>query len=354
MTAPKNLSSFLLPLIMEINRGECSLTDDFIMEQESEELQEILLGLVYLHEDLSYKDSQRQQAEQELQKIHEELLTASRQAGMAEMATNILHDVGNVLNSITTSTALLREQSSRNKLNSFTRITQMLADQGDNLPEFLREKGRSAQIIEFMTTFARHLRVEQDKSVRELSQLIENLNHIKTIIRSHQGYAKSHTLVERVSLSSIVDTAIHLSSVSFARHNIQILRDYPTSLPPLYLDRHRLLQILINLLSNARHAVRAVKDNKKDKEIELKIEATPEEIKIHVRDNGIGIEPKIAERIFEHGFTTKTDGNGFGLHSSANAAALMGGALSCHSQGPNHGATFTLTLPVSTTPPAAN
>jgi signal transduction histidine kinase len=69
--------------------------------------------------------------------------------------------------------------------------------------------------------------------------------------------------------------------------------------------------------------------------------------RITVTDNGVGIPPENMARIFNHGFTTKKDGHGFGLHSGANAAKEMGGSLTAHSDGPGKGATFTLELPTA-------
>jgi signal transduction histidine kinase len=70
-------------------------------------------------------------------------------------------------------------------------------------------------------------------------------------------------------------------------------------------------------------------------------------VAIIVRDNGVGILPENLTRIFGHGFTTKKDGHGFGLHSGALAAKQMNGALSVQSAGPGKGAAFTLELPIA-------
>ncbi|HEX5747505.1 MAG TPA: ATP-binding protein [Archangium sp.] len=68
-------------------------------------------------------------------------------------------------------------------------------------------------------------------------------------------------------------------------------------------------------------------------------------VRIQVHDNGMGIAPEMLTRIFQYGFTTREEGHGFGLHSSALAAQELGGSLTVHSEGPGHGATFTLELP---------
>ncbi len=117
-------------------------------------------------------------------------------------------------------------------------------------------------------------------------------------------------------------------------------------MPPILVDRHKLLQILVNLLSNARHAL--MESGREDKVLTLRIEpgARQDRLRIAVSDNGVGIPAENLHRLFSQGFTTKKSGHGFGLHISALAAAEMGGTLTCESAGSGHGATFSLELPV--------
>ena len=115
--------------------------------------------------------------------------------------------------------------------------------------------------------------------------------------------------------------------------------------PLARVDKHKVLQILINLLRNAKYALDDA--NRPDKRITISIEPAGEQVRIAVADNGIGIAPENLARIFGHGFTTRQDGHGFGLHSGANAATEMGASLSVQSAGLGHGATFTLDLPVA-------
>lgn len=119
--------------------------------------------------------------------------------------------------------------------------------------------------------------------------------------------------------------------------------------PPVRVDKHKILQILTNLLRNAKHAVEDF--GRPAGRIAVTIDADGERSRIAVTDNGVGIAPENLTRIFRHGFTTKKNGHGFGLHSGANAAKEMSGRLSVHSAGPGTGATFTLELPVAKTTP---
>src|SRR5262249_46481984 len=138
---------------------------------------------------------------------------------------------------------------------------------------------------------------------------------------------------------------INLSYIE--KRGVEIVREY-AQLPPVLLDQHRVLQILINLVSNA---VRAAKDDQTTpRRVTLRIKeeaaAGSSQIVFQVSDTGVGIAPENMKKIFTYGFTTHTDGHGFGLHSSANVAKEMGGDLTAASEGPGRGATFTLRLPL--------
>lgn len=117
-------------------------------------------------------------------------------------------------------------------------------------------------------------------------------------------------------------------------------------MPPVTIDKHRVLQILINLIRNAKHAMDAT--GREDKMLVLRTApSVAGRVQIIVQDNGVGISSENLMKIFHHGFTTKKDGHGFGLHSSINAAREMHGDLRVHSNGLGAGAVFTLELPVA-------
>jgi signal transduction histidine kinase len=143
----------------------------------------------------------------------------------------------------------------------------------------------------------------------------------------------------------IMEDALRISGTAVAGSGVQILRDYTPS-RPFRLDRHKIVHILVNLINNAKQAVAPLGAHG---QIWLSIDTDERSLRIEVADNGIGIEPDHLRRIFNHGFTTKPDGHGFGLHGAAISAKEMGGALSVHSDGRGRGAQFCLVLPISTT-----
>jgi signal transduction histidine kinase len=161
-----------------------------------------------------------------------------------------------------------------------------------------------------------------------------------------QGYAKTIAVVEEVHLPEIVEDALRLNQESLERHRMDVIRELG-DVPAITIDKHQVLQILVNLVSNAKHAMRGRETPRK---LTIRGGACPEDSNcwfIEVSDTGMGIAKENLERIFSHGFTTRADGHGFGLHSSILAAQAMSGSLTAHSDGPGTGATFTLKLPIS-------
>ncbi len=283
----------------------------------------------------------------ELEKTHRELEAMSRSAGMAQIATNVLHNVGNVLNSVNVSANLLTENTKKSKVSSFPKIAALLKENEANLASFMASDPRGKQLAPYLTQLSDHLLVEQTATLTELESLRKNIDHIKMIVGMQQSYAKGTQVKERLSPVELVEDAIRLNHGNVTRQNIQVIRDFqPTG--PMEADKHKALQILVNLIRNAAQA--CMETTHSEKRVTVRILKIDSMIHISVTDNGIGIASENIDRIFNQGFTTKKDGHGFGLHSAANAAKEMQGSLNAQSAGPNTGATFTLQLPVSAMP----
>jgi signal transduction histidine kinase len=210
-------------------------------------------------------------------------------------------------------------------------------------------KGRLAP--EFLFQLISRLRAEQTNQLRELESLVKHIGHIKNIISMQQRYARVSGILELVPVEELVEDGLQINAEALARHGVSLERRF-APVPPVVADKHKVLQILVNLIRNAKYAV----DQSPGpiKRVIVSIQAlSNKRVQIQIQDNGIGIAPENLNRIFSHGFTTKKDGHGFGLHTSALAATEMGGALHAHSDGLGQGALFTLELPVAP-PPAAS
>ncbi len=289
--------------------------------------------------------TERRKAELELQRLNKELVVASRHAGMAKVATGVLHNVGNVLNSVNVSTTLLREKLRKSEIASVVRLAGLLQDHAADSASFFTTDPKGKLVPKFIIQVAARLQEQQADLEREHEQLGRNVEHIKEIVAMQQNYARLSGVVEQVSISSLMDDALALHTAGLARHGVRVVREY-SQVPLLTVDKHKVLQILVNLVHNAKYALDA--SGRPDRVITAAIHANGgNRIRVTITDNGIGIPPENLTRIFSHGFTTRKDGHGFGLHSGANAAKEMGGSLTGHSEGPGKGATFTLELPLA-------
>jgi PAS domain S-box-containing protein len=295
---------------------------------------------------LTFRDiTERKKAEGNLQKANAELVQASRQAGMAEVATNVLHNVGNVLNSVNTSASIVMDQVRASRLTGVSRVVELLEPHVKDLPGFFARDNRGPQVLEYLKTLAKFLAAEQSAMLGELSGLTKNIEHIKQIVAMQQSYAKATGVEEIHSPALLLEDALRIHHGGLDRHHIHIARDFE-KMPDIVADKHKVLQILINLIGNAKYALAGTE--KSDRRLTLGMRASGgDRIRIFIQDNGVGIARENLIRIFSHGFTTRQNGHGFGLHSGFLAAREMGGSLSVHSDGPGKGAIFTLELPVN-------
>jgi signal transduction histidine kinase len=278
-------------------------------------------------------------------KLNQQLVKTSRQAGMAEVATGVLHNVGNVLNSVNVSATLVADKVRKQKTANLAKAITLLNEHLDDASEFLSQDPKGKVLPDYLKDLADHLLSEQQENLAELTSLTRNVEHIKEIVAMQQSYAKVSGAMGSFDLADIIEDAIKINTAGFTRHQVRVVREF-TPAPPVFVDRHKVLQILINLLNNAKYALDAA--TVADKHVT--VEVRPKDgnfAQIIVRDNGIGIAPENLIKIFNHGFTTRKEGHGFGLHSGANSAKEMGGELSVHSDGPGTGATFTLELPLA-------
>jgi PAS domain S-box-containing protein len=295
---------------------------------------------------LTFRDiTERKKAETSLQKAHAELVQASRQAGMAEVATNVLHNVGNVLNSVNTSASVVMDQVRSSRLKGVSRVVELLEPHRNDLAAFLTSDNRGPQVIDYLKSLSTFLTEEQVAMLNELSGLTKNIEHIKQIVAMQQSYAKASGVEEIHSPVVLVEDALRIHAGGLERHNVEIVRDYE-KVPDIVADKHKVPQILINLIGNAKYALAEMENDKRQATLSVKANGG-DTIRISVKDNGVGIAPENLIRIFSHGFTTRKNGHGFGLHSGFLAAKEMGGNLFVQSEGPGRGAVFTLELPIN-------
>jgi PAS domain S-box-containing protein len=288
-------------------------------------------------------------AQDELEMTHKRLVESSRSAGMAEVATDVLHNVGNTLNSINVSCALILDRVKQRSFANLAKIPELLRQKTGQLDLFLTSDAQGKCIPEYLDLAAQTFQEDQAFLVDELTQLRRHIEHINQIVSMQQSYARVAGLEEALDVRQLIEDAIEINAAGLDRHDVHVRREID-ALPLILVDKHKVLQILVNLISNAKYALS--ESGRADKLLTLR--ARPElegYISLQVEDNGVGIPAENLTRIFAHGFTTRRGGHGFGLHSGALAARELGGSLSAHSEGQGKGATFTLRLPLKIPPP---
>jgi signal transduction histidine kinase len=297
-----------------------------------------------------------QRVEERTRKLLEaerELVDAARMAGMAEIATNVLHNVGNVLNSVNVSADLITRKLAASKTLGLAKAVNMMNEHAQDLGQFMTHDEKGKLLPVYLNQLVGSIAAEQSGIVDELAQLTKSIDHIKDIVSTQQAYAGAARLVEPLNIVDLFEDALRMNSGALSRHHVTVTKDYQAT-PTIIGDKHRLLLILINLISNAKYAMSRVSDHQRHLTLGIKIidNAT---LRLSVADQGEGIAAENMARIFNHGFTTRKEGHGFGLHSCALAAVEMNGHIRVHSDGPGRGAVFTLEIPLETAPalPAA-
>jgi PAS domain S-box-containing protein len=303
------------------------------------------LGAVAVIQDTT----ERKRRELELERVHRELVTASREAGMAEVATNVLHNVGNTLNSVNISANLVTERVKQSRAPGVARLAELLSRHAAGAARFLADDPRGQRVPEYLSALGAQLAQDQREALKELALLRANLEHIKDTVMMQQSYAKLCGVAETIEVAALVEDSLRLNAGAFERHGVQVKREF-VQVPPVTVDKHKVLQILVNLVRNAKHA--CDESGRPDKLLTLRIGRSPRGVRISVIDNGVGIAPEHMKDLFRHGFTTRESGHGFGLHSGALAARELGGTLHAESAGRGMGAEFVLEIPLVPAPAA--
>lgn len=293
--------------------------------------------------ELQQEIAERKRAEAEVARMHEQLLATSRQAGMAEVAASVIHNVGNVLNSVNVSADLIATHLRKSNASKLANVVATLQKHAGDLGAYIQDDAQGKHLVPYLDKLSAHLHSEQTAMLGELRCMQANIEHIKEIVVMQQSHTQTAGVNETVSVSNLVEDSLRLSDGVSVRHRVEIIRDFQDS-PVIEVDKHKALQILVNLVRNARQA--CDESGRPDPQLTIRIVCDPSYVEISVMDNGIGVAAENRARIFNQGFTTRAAGHGFGLHSGALAARGLGGSLTMHSEGLGQGATFALRLPI--------
>jgi PAS domain S-box-containing protein len=296
-------------------------------------------GLVCVAQDIT----ERKRMEEEKLQLHEQLLDTSRQLGMAEVATGVLHNVGNVLNSLNVSIGVITDLLKNSMVGDVGRISQLLEKHREDLGAYLSQNPKGKQVPGYLEKLSGQLLEENRVALMELDRLRENAGHAQQCVAAQQEFARPSGIREPVSLAELLDEALAINQDVLDGSSIEVIREFQ-EVPQVIMDKHQVLQILVDVMRNACQALESVSTKQLIVRVKLII-GPPDSICLEVQDTGIGISPDDLTRIFGQGYSTKNGGGGLSLHHAALMAKTMGGALRAQSEGVGQGATFFLDLP---------
>lgn len=283
----------------------------------------------------------------ELQIAEKKMLMSARAAGMDDVAVCVLHNVGNALNSVNTSVSMVRDRLMNSKMLDMLKLAELIKKHKDNIGEFIKNDPQGQKIPVYLTMLAEVLTTDRQHFLGEVTALEKNINHICQIIAIQQSINSDYEVTEQTSLPEILEDALEFNKIGYEKTEIEVVKNFEP-IKTVLIDRIKLLQIIVNLIKNSMESL--TESNAKIKKLVLSLaEKDNSHFTIQIADNGVGILPENLIKIFSYGFTTKTNGQGFGLHRSVLAAGEMQGDLVATSEGPDKGATFTLTLPYKPT-----
>ncbi|MBU3914197.1 HAMP domain-containing protein, partial [bacterium] len=282
---------------------------------------------------------------EQLKIAQQELVDNAHRAGMADIASGTLHNVGNILNSVKVSSQLISERQENSSISNFIKANNLLRDHYDNLSDFILNNPKGLKLLEYYLKLEEVMIEESTHMKENLHRLNDKIDAITDVISAQQSFAGVSSLSEEYMLSDIVENALTLQIGSIERYGIKVIKKY-SHLPKLLIQKTKLIHIIINLIKNARESMIDTPVDKRKISISITKENNLAYLKIG--DSGLGISERNLKKIFNHGFTTKKEGHGFGLHSCANYMTEMGGKMWAESEGQGKGATFILEFKLPT------
>ncbi|WNG38027.1 AAA family ATPase [Archangium violaceum] len=293
------------------------------------------------HDELEQRVEERAR---ELRRAQAELLDTARRAGKAEIAAEVLHNAGNILNNINTSAGIVASKLRQFRVPKLAQTAALLQAHQQDLGEFLVKDAAGSGLPVYLSRLAAAMHQDLEFTLGEVGSMMASVEYLNEVVRTQQAYVGVSEAPEWSHLEDLMEDSLRMNTPVLEPLRVRIIKEYQ-ALPALFLQRSKVVQILTHLISNAASALS--ESGQEEKWLRLKLEKSGEQLlRIVVEDNGVGIAPENLEMIFRPGFTTKEEGHGFGLHCSILTAKALGGSILAKSEGPGRGAVFTLELPL--------
>ena len=326
-------------MVQQLEQNDATIRD--LNTNLERKVDERTLTLRLLHAELDQRNNELVAALSTVKDMQSQMVEVAHRAGMTEIAAGVLHNVGNVLNSVNVSVAVISENLRRSKAAGVAKAGALLKEFSPDLVNSGCDE-KVKKLPDYLFMLGDALTAEQRDLASEAANLTEKIQHIKNIINAQQTYTRRVSFKETVDILSLLDDLLAMHEPAIKKHRVEVVRTF-APLPEIALEKSKLLQVLDNLLKNA---LEAMTDESRRHELRIETRVVDDQAIVSVTDSGHGIGPEQLKQIFSFGFTTKRNGHGFGLHSSAIAMGELGGTIRVNSPGINQGATFTISIPL--------
>ncbi len=280
----------------------------------------------------------------QLEAVQAELVANAHKAGMSDIASNILHNVGNTLNSLKTTGYALAQTVATSKIQDLLKANELLKQNMPDIENFILKNPKGKKLLNYYLEIGDILKSENESELRDLKRLREKTDTITDMISAQQKYVHTSNFAELMDVHEVIDNALAISATDMRRKNISIEKQYKP-VPKLFGQKIKLMHVLVNLLENAEEAV--LKSEMGNKIIRITVEGDEKQVLVTVADNGCGISKKNLTKVFAYGVTSKKGSHGIGLHSSANYVTEMKGRIWAESEGEGKGTKMNLSFPIS-------
>lgn len=274
-----------------------------------------------------------------LNTTYKKLVDHAQREGIADIATNILHNIGNILNSISVSVHLMEECAKSEVTEDIIKAGRLLQENMNHLEEFISEGGKGKKLMKFYLSLGRTADKMQKQILYNLDRLKKKTEAINEVVFAQQSYAGADEKLEELYVETILADALKLNQDDLDKFGIKVEKNILSNFK-VVVNRAKLFFIIFNIISNAKDAMTAASVREKRLTVSMGEDDTGDYVKIS--DTGIGIPEDLLGRIFEYGFSTKSGKYGYGLYSCASYIAEIGGSISAHSDGEGKGAVFVL------------
>ncbi|MDI6401690.1 two-component regulator propeller domain-containing protein [Balneolaceae bacterium ANBcel3] len=294
-------------------------------------------------EELEHSNSILRETLNELQNTRDQLVEKAHKAGMADLATNVLHDVGNILNSVNVSTSIICQTINNSHLKNLRKANELLKNNLDSLENFILKNPKGKTLMEYYVKLDQPLTREYEQLKTQNERLSDKIDLIIDVIAAQQNFSVAGKIKESYALHNVIDDTLKITANSVIPNSIKVKKIFKET-EPVLIEKTKIIHVIVNLLKNAAESIDL--QQPAHREITLRTWQDERSVYLSVSDTGTGFNKETGKKLFKHGFTNKPHGHGFGLHGCANYMKEMNGSIRAESEGPGKGATFSLSLPI--------